>query len=90
MEIDLTDVALKDLKRHKVSGNKSNCKKIEKLLNAIAENPYDGIGQPEQLRYELTGKSSRKINGEHRIVYSIDEEKQIVTIHSMYGHYLKQ
>jgi len=64
-------------------------KKVEVLLFAISENPYTGIGQVEQLKHELIGKWSRRINSEHRIVYSINEEKQHITIHSMFGHYEK-
>ena len=55
MEIDLTDAAKSYLKKHKLSGNKVVCKKIENLLLAIADNPYDGIGQPEELKHDLTG-----------------------------------
>jgi len=87
MEIDLTDDARKDLYFHKRSGNKGIMKKVELLLFAISENPYEGIGQIEQLKHELVGKWSRRINSEHRIIYSVDVENQLVTIHSMYGHY---
>jgi len=89
MEIDLTYEAKKDLLKHKRSGNKGVMKKVELLLFAISENPYTGIGQVEQLKHELIGKWSRRINNEHRIVYSIDDEKHLITIHSMYGHYEK-
>jgi len=89
MEINLTDEARKDLLKLKRSGNKGVMKKAEQLLFAISENPYSGIGQVEQLKHELIGKWSRRINNEHRIVYSIDDEKQLITIHSMCGHYEK-
>ena len=32
---------------------------------------FEGIGKPEQLKYDLTGKWSRRINNEHRIVYTV-------------------
>ena len=89
MEIDLTDAAKSDLKKHKLSGNKVVCKKIENLLLAIADNPYDGIGQPEELKHDLTGFWSRRINLAHRIIYSVDEKNQLVTVHSLFGHYEK-
>ena len=62
MEIELTDEAKKDLYRHKRSGNKGNMKKIEQLILSIADDPYSGIGQPEELKYDLSGKWSRRIN----------------------------
>ena len=89
MEIDLTDEAKKYLLKHKRSGNKGIMKKVELLLFAISENPFAGIGQVEQLKHELIGKWSRRINNEHRIVYSINEDRQLITIHSMFGHYEK-
>ncbi|WP_317163389.1 type II toxin-antitoxin system YoeB family toxin [Mucilaginibacter arboris] len=36
---------------------------------AIKESPYTGIGKPEALKYSLSGKSSRRIDEEHRIIY---------------------
>ena len=56
------------------SGNKVAVNKILSLLEDIAEHPYIGIGKPEPLKYELAGYWSRRINSEHRIVYSVDEE----------------
>jgi len=85
MEIILTDEAQKDLYRHKRSGNKGNIKKIEQLLHAIAGDPFNGIGQPEELKYELSGKWSRRISLEHRLVYSVHYE--IVYVESLWGHY---
>lgn len=89
MEIDLTDEARNDLYKHKRSGNKTLMKKVELLLSAICENPREGIGQVEQLKHELAGKWSRRINNEHRIVYTIDDEHQTITILSMFEHYRK-
>ncbi len=85
MEIELTDEAKKDLYRHKRSGNKGNMKKIEQLILSIADDPYSGIGQPEELKYDLSDKWSRRINLEHRLVYSVDND--IVYIESLWGHY---
>lgn len=64
--------------------------KIKALLNDIAEHPYTGIGKPEALKYELTGKWSRRINAEHRIVYSVHDDIVEVYIFSMKYHYTKK
>lgn len=48
-------------------------KKITDLLKDIAEYPYTGIGKPEPLKYELAGYWSRRINSEHRIIYSVHD-----------------
>lgn len=59
--------------------------KIQTLLEAISQDPFKGIGKPEQLKYELTGLWSRRINREHRIVYSIVGDE--IKIHSLRFHY---
>ncbi|NDP20560.1 MAG: Txe/YoeB family addiction module toxin [Paludibacter sp.] len=87
MEIELTDDAKKDLYWHKKTGNKGINKKIEQLFFALLENPYDGIGQPEELKHDLQGNWSRRINLEHRLIYTVDEDNQIIYIISMWGHY---
>ncbi len=61
--------------------------KITALLKDMAEHPYTGIGKPEPLKYELAGYWSRRINSEHRIVYSVREDKLIIYVLSMRYHY---
>ncbi|MDA0194024.1 MAG: Txe/YoeB family addiction module toxin [Bacteroidetes bacterium] len=79
--------ALKDIEKHKKSGDKPTLKKIEKLLNELMEHPITGTGQPEMLKHDLAGLYSRRINKKHRLVYSINE--QIVTVYllSAWSHY---
>lgn len=69
------------------SGNKVAVNKILSLLEDIAEHPYIGIGKPEPLKYELAGYWSRRINSEHRIVYSVDEEVVRVYVLSIRYYY---
>ncbi len=49
--------------------------KIKDLLNDIKRNPFLGLGKPEPLRYDLKGYWSRRITGEHRLVYKIEGTK---------------
>ncbi len=55
------------------------------MIEAITQNPYEGIGNPEPLKYELSGTWSRRINLEHRLIYEIVEDKLLV--YSLKGHY---
>ena len=64
--------------------------KIKEILKDIAEHPYSGIGKPERLQHNLTGKWSRRINKTDRIIYSVDGEKILVYVFSMKGHYQKK
>ena len=65
-------------------------KRIKRLLESISQTPYTGIGKPEKLKYELTGKWSRRINDEHRIVYAVNEKENIVDILALRYHYTKK
>lgn len=89
MEVIYTPQAVEDLKYWKKSGNKIIQKKIQQLITAITENPFEGIGKPEQLKFELSGSWSRRINQEHRIIYELYENDKIVIleIQSVRGHY---
>lgn len=71
------------------SGNKAIVKRIAELLRDISEHPYSGIGKPEPLKYELSGKWSRRINVEHRIVYTVHEDTIEIYVLSMRYHYKK-
>ncbi|RNL54060.1 Txe/YoeB family addiction module toxin [Pedobacter jejuensis] len=85
MHIELHEQAIVDFEFWKKSGNKAILKKIEQLLFAIQEKPFAGIGKPEQLKYQLSGQWSRRINDEHRIIYDIVDG--ILHIYSLRGHY---
>jgi len=89
MEIIFAPKAIKDLEYWHKLGNKSIQKKIQQLITSITISPFKGLGKPEALKHKLTGKWSRRINHEHRIIYSISEnnEIQILSILSLKGHY---
>ena len=60
-------------------------KKNKGVIEIIATTPYQGVGKPEQLKHNLSGCWSRRINQEHRLVYMIRGD--LVTILSMKNHY---
>lgn len=86
-EITLKPKALDDLKKLKKSGKKIALKKIEKLLGELEEHPTTGTGQVEQLKGDLTGYWSRRIDKKNRLVYSIEDEIVTVVVISAMGHY---
>lgn len=85
MEIVFLPKADEDLAYWIKTGNKTILKKISELTKSILENPYQGIGKPEALKYNLAPKWSRRINQEHRFVYLVQEDKFYV--YSLRGHY---
>jgi toxin YoeB len=45
------------------------------LIGATLTDPFNGIGKPEPLRFELAGCWSRRITREHRIVYRVKADR---------------
>ncbi|MBK7505368.1 MAG: Txe/YoeB family addiction module toxin [Bacteroidetes bacterium] len=80
-----SEQAKEDIRNHKKSGNKAVVNKITLLLEELTEHPFSGTGKPEQLKYELAGLWSRRINQEHRLVYQVFDD--VVVILSAKGHY---
>jgi len=46
-------------------------KKINTIIKDISRSPFLGIGKPEPLKHSLSGFWSRRINQEHRLIYTI-------------------
>lgn len=85
--LEFTDLAVEHIQQWKKEGNLSAQRKISALLRELQEHPAEGTGQVEQLRFDLAGFWSRRINKEHRLLYRIDEENKVVTIVRLKGHY---
>ncbi|GHV87893.1 hypothetical protein AGMMS50267_02530 [Spirochaetia bacterium] len=89
MNKKFTDEAWDDY-QYWIENDKKQLKRINALIKDIDRNPHDGIGKPEPLKANLQGYWSRRIDTEHRIVYTLDqrsnEENQIVYISFRY-HY---
>jgi toxin YoeB len=60
-------------------------RKINELIKDILRTPYEGKGNPEPLKYDLTALWSRRIDREHRLVYEPNENELI--IYSCRYHY---
>lgn len=69
------------------SGDIPRLKKIKKLLDELEEHPKTGAGNPEQLKHELSGYWSRRIDSKNRMIYSIDNTTIVVDVLSVKGHY---
>ncbi|NDP28442.1 MAG: Txe/YoeB family addiction module toxin [Flavobacterium sp.] len=83
----ITKVANQDIEKHRKSGNKNSIKNIAKILIDLSENPYEGFGNPEPLKYEYSGFWSRRINQKDRIVYRVEDDIVTVYVVSAMGHY---
>jgi toxin YoeB len=85
--IEISSKARRELQFHYRSGNKAVIRKIEQIFLELSDNPYEGTGNPEPLKYYLSGYWSRRINRRDRIIYRVFEETVVVLIVSAIGHY---
>lgn len=85
--IEVSSKARKELKQHYQSGKKADIRKIEQIFLELSDTPYVGTGNPERLKYQMSGYWSRRINRKDRIVYTVFEDKVVVLVVSAAGHY---
>ena len=61
--------------------------KVQALLALMMENPYRTPPSYEKLSGELKGFYSRRLNRQHRLIYSVDEDMKIIHVLRMWTHY---
>jgi toxin YoeB len=52
--------------------------KIVKLIDDILRDPFEGLGKPEPLKYDLKGYWSRRVTDEHRLVYKVADDSIVI------------
>jgi toxin YoeB len=57
--------------QHWVNNDPSMLARVLTLIEQCRRSPFHGIGKPEPLKNELRGWWSRRIDGEHRLVYRV-------------------
>ena len=77
MKIKYTRNAAEDIEYWKKK-DPSKIKRIKKIIDDIQIQPFTGIGKPEPLKNELSGKWSRRITAEHRLIYEICKDELII------------
>lgn len=65
--------------------DRKTLKRINRLIREAARNPASGTGKPERLSGDLSGYWSRRIDQEHRLVYTVDGD-QLLIVQARY-HY---
>lgn len=76
--------AVKDSKKIEQSNLK---KSVMELLDVLRKDPFQNPPPYEKLLGDLSGKYSRRINIQHRLVYEVFEKEKIVRILRMWTHY---
>lgn len=68
-----------------INTDRKTALRIGDIILDILRHPYEGIGKPEPLKHQFKGYWSRRIDHEHRLVYSVTETSLIII--SCYSHY---
>jgi toxin YoeB len=79
-----TKQAQKDAKHLAAAGLKD---KAQALLGVLGEDPYRAPPPFEKLVGDLSGAYSRRINIQHRLVYQVLDDQQVVKVLRMWSHY---
>lgn len=77
MPIKFADAAWEDYLFWQQAG-KATLNRIHALIKDIQRSPFAGIGKPEPLRHNFSGFWSRRIDEEHRLVYTIDDDSVVI------------
>lgn len=86
-QLELTDRARQHLEEWKKSGQRKTILKIVSLFEELRLHPTTGTGKVEQLKGDLQGFWSRRIDKSSRLIYQIDNQIVKVLIVSLKGHY---
>jgi toxin YoeB len=79
-----TSQAQKDAKKLAASGLKP---KVQELLALLAQNPFRNPPSYEKLVGDLAGAYSRRINIQHRLIYQVLQEEEVIKVLRMWSHY---
>jgi toxin YoeB len=60
------------------SGDRKTLTRINRLITEAIRDPGEGTGKPERLSGNLAGYWSRRIDQEHRLVYTVQDDALVV------------
>ena len=83
-QVVFTKHVQKDAKKLSASGLRGNA---EKLIAILKKNPWQTPPPYEKLLGNLAGAYSRRITIQHRLVYQVLPDDQIVKVLRMWSHY---
>jgi len=60
------------------AGDRKTLTRINRLISEAARDPGVGTGKPERLSGDLTGFWSRRIDQEHRLIYTVKDDDLVI------------
>ena len=61
--------------RYWVTNDRKLALRLLMIVEGTIRSPFEGLGKPEPLKFELSGAWSRRLTGEHRLVYKVYAER---------------
>jgi len=58
-----------------VKTDRKTALRVFRLIEAVIKDPFSGVGKPEPLKFILSGAWSRRLTQEHRIVYTVGDNR---------------
>ncbi len=74
MDVFFTQDAWDDY-RHWIAADAATLARLNALIEDARRHPFTGLGKPEPLKGALSGWWSRRLSGEHRLVYRVAGRK---------------
>ena len=65
---------------HWALADKKMLRRLVRLIEEARRTPFEGAGKPESLRRNLAGYWSRRIDDEHRLVYTVTDDQLIIVL----------
>ncbi len=84
MRLEFKPQAFEDL-QYWVQHQPKVAKRLLRMIEETLKDPFGGIGKPEPLKNELSGWWSKRIDGEHWLIYKKEGEALIIA--QARGHY---
>ena len=60
--------------------DRKTLKRINRLIQEALRDPGSGTGKPERLSGDLSGYWSRRIDQEHRLVYTVERDQLVIVL----------
>ncbi|MDR0886799.1 MAG: Txe/YoeB family addiction module toxin [Clostridiales Family XIII bacterium] len=83
-KVHIKNSAKSDLKKIRNSNLKEQ---FDEVILQLKRNPYETNQGFEKLNPKHLGRYSRRINVQHRVVYTVNDDTQEVNIYSAWSHY---
>ncbi|MFB9769039.1 Txe/YoeB family addiction module toxin [Lactiplantibacillus modestisalitolerans] len=83
-QVEIKNSAKSDLRKIKKSNLVDS---FQKIITQLKTNPFAPNQSFEKLTPPAAGKYSRRLNGQHRVVYAVNKIEQHVTIYSAWSYY---